>query len=307
MQLDYPDITVHKDAAVVLAHAVEKAGASGTDKEAIAQLWTSFLYRFLKFRADWKYEPATAAPAGVFSVHDMVVTPYGLGVVESVRNGGSSYEVMLSWSRAVLQAEYLKPHVDPVMTQALAAVNGLPANIIENSAALDLPPETFFCSASGYVFFQLYQILVQRLYAAKDLCTKVNGRQKLVQHPSDKLATERAAARDKGADDAAPAAEDDVPMGEESADGTRSPPLSPRGMLPSRAFAACCLLPFLQSCTSTSSRRCLRCWTAPSSRPSTRMSAASSWAPRRTCCSRWTSLLCTPHASCSPLSLTPLP
>lgn len=166
VQLEFVDISLHKDAAIVLAHAVEKAAASAPDREATAQLWTSFLYRLLRFRPEWKYEATSSgsfATSGVFSVHDMVKTPYGVGVVEAVRGGGAVYEVMLSWGHAVLQAQFVAPHIDPALTGAIAAAGAASSGpIIENSGSMDLPPDVFFCSSAGYVFFQLYQILIVR-------------------------------------------------------------------------------------------------------------------------------------------------
>jgi hypothetical protein len=160
VQLDFPDVSAHKDAAIVLAHAIEKSSASASEKEAVARLWTSFLFQYFRFRPEWKYDTpvSTFAATGLYQVHDMVKTPYGIGVVEASRPGGTTYEVLLAWGRAILQAECLQPHVVPTST---LASKGAP--VIEGSAARDLPPDVFFCSAAGYVFFQLYQILMVRL------------------------------------------------------------------------------------------------------------------------------------------------
>jgi hypothetical protein len=161
-QLDLPVPSMHRDALRLLSGSVDRL-TSGSDREGIAVLWHSMLYAFLQVEADAQAFKAQAAigASDAPQARDIVSTPYGLGVVETVRpplggHGACVYEVMLPWGRAVLQAEALKavPGTGPSSGESSgSSTEGSP----------DLPPFTLYCSSAGHLFFRLYHILVVRV------------------------------------------------------------------------------------------------------------------------------------------------
>jgi hypothetical protein len=152
--MDFPDSSLNADAVHLLAAGVERS--TTVDKDAVATLWESMLRSFLHVDADvtfLKSSVSAAVSRSTIKPHDIVVTPFGTGVVEDVRTGiteaHSVYDVLLPWSRAVLQGDAVK--------RAPAEV--APAHPVGAVSHPELPPSTMFCSSVAHVFFKLYHVL----------------------------------------------------------------------------------------------------------------------------------------------------
>lgn len=82
----YRDTSVHQDVAEVLSYAIEKYGSEG-NKDKIAALWRSFLFKFFRFHREWML-PATGnkipTGPGVLMVGTTCETPLGMGIIEDV-------------------------------------------------------------------------------------------------------------------------------------------------------------------------------------------------------------------------------
>jgi hypothetical protein len=98
---------MHREVSQVLASAAESI-VSADMKESIAHLWTQFLQPVLQFSPERDATTKRASQVRGIAPLDIVGTPYGVGVVESIRmaaDGTPLYETLLTWCRCVLQAD----------------------------------------------------------------------------------------------------------------------------------------------------------------------------------------------------------
>lgn len=181
LSFQYIDTRVHADAAAVLAYAVERQNSQGLDRAAVSEFWTGFLYKFFGVQPKIEQtnrisgiEPPylpSASCEGVLWVGETVTTPYGEGVVDTVRlnnhvlgeerdtSGDTDataapqstpvakrksnpthslehvlYDVALPWGMATLQASVVK-RVHPIEHGVEAAVRADVASMMNATAA----------------------------------------------------------------------------------------------------------------------------------------------------------------------------
>jgi hypothetical protein len=178
-QVEYSNTTLHKDAALLMQHMVDKQ--TPADKEAVARFWSSFLLPFFHLGPDYTPIAVTAAAAAAsggsaaLSVRDIVTTPYGVGIVEGVRPATATspvfYEVLLTWcGRAVLQESVVRRLEGDAGAGAGAGAG--------SAAASDDSSDVLYCSYNALVFFRLHQVLTVRCGRECAVCNgaRVNRR-----------------------------------------------------------------------------------------------------------------------------------
>jgi paired amphipathic helix protein Sin3a len=211
----HPD--VHADVVGVVSYAMEKAHP-GTSKVDLADVWSNFLFRFLEVDPSQLQargrEHLSALQAHVKDGHSVVRigtpvrTPYGNGIVESVRpnphtSEGIVYDVALPWGNAKLVHTDVAPAGDVSgagddvdMAGSSSSSSGLPtvgrARPLVLSELAKRPPASVkdvsglppvpelvpglhprrraYLTSTGYAFLRLYAMLYDRLAQAQAMC-----------------------------------------------------------------------------------------------------------------------------------------
>lgn len=174
---EFPDPSIHKQAYAILNFATEQS-CSSADKVRIAKLWKQYLLPFLNLPDDWlmvkpEWKKLVNTSASVLESGTEVLTPYGLGTVESYRDHDRSYFVTLAFGHGYFQPDALQVKENNEFPPNLCASDDTKYCQVEQKDKLSSEHVRLcYDGQAFYLFLRLYQVLYHRLSEARNLCAR---------------------------------------------------------------------------------------------------------------------------------------